>query len=103
VIAVSKLCCPVCGELLDILRGGSEYFKIRGCHSTIYVVELSPWLPSDVMQEMVNRFKRHLYDATITMLEKAKTMRHSYSHSFESDSGLSSYSDQSGSHVMENC
>ena len=54
-ISVSKLCCPVCWELLVLL--GSEIplsESFRGSHSTIHPVELPEWLPYKIKEEAVS-------------------------------------------------
>ncbi|KIM81780.1 hypothetical protein PILCRDRAFT_489866 [Piloderma croceum F 1598] len=49
IIAVSKRCCPVCWELLDILRDKCKQFHVCGRHSTLFPVELPSWLSEDYM------------------------------------------------------
>jgi hypothetical protein len=45
---VSKLCCPVCWELLKILRNNdSTDLYVDGHHATLFQVELPEWLPLD--------------------------------------------------------
>jgi len=70
-IAMSHLCCPVCWELLDILRGGATNFNVRGRHATLYPVELPRWLPRDVMEQMVIRFKKILLIEITAMMSVA--------------------------------
>lgn len=64
-IGVSRLCCPVCSELLSILahpniRPGEDTFNIDGFHSVISVTELPPWLPKSVLEEMLVYFSKVL-------------------------------------------
>jgi hypothetical protein len=59
-VAVSKLCCPICWELLDVLKGGSQDYSTRGHHYVMSPAGLPLWLPADVVQEMVVRFRRYL-------------------------------------------
>lgn len=62
-ISVSKLCCPVCWELLRTMKEKLELpnqFTVRGCHSNIYPVVLPKWLPQDIIDKMVGIFRRHL-------------------------------------------
>jgi hypothetical protein len=56
VIGVSKFCCPVCWELIQALRKKKQ-IEIRGCHSSLYLVELPPGLPSEVTHHLLQRFK----------------------------------------------
>lgn len=55
-IAVSKLCCPVCWELLSILEGKPPSVT-RGRHSTLYFQHLPSWLPRQVLEKMLKRFR----------------------------------------------
>lgn len=66
-IAISKLCCPVCAELLKVLRG-EDYVGTRGCHPNISAADLPAWLPLEVVKEMVARFQNHLCGALAHML-----------------------------------
>jgi hypothetical protein len=56
-LSVSKLCCPVCSYLLALLRKLPLDFVIRGDHSTLYPVELPPWLPDNIITQMLNKFE----------------------------------------------
>lgn len=67
---MSKLCCPVCWELLAVLRGDENKYSVRGCHATPYAVDLPAWLPANVLQEMIDRFRVHLRDELITLLDQ---------------------------------
>jgi hypothetical protein len=65
VVAVSRLCCPTCWEFLQVLKNGDkiqENLWVHGHHSTLLPVELPDWLPANVLQEMVLRYRRHLSD-----------------------------------------
>lgn len=42
--------------------------KSRGCHSTIFPVQLPPWLPSSVLEEMVARFEIFLLQEITSMM-----------------------------------
>ncbi len=58
---MSKLCCPVCWELLRTLnQDGRHNLIARGCHSTIYPVALPEWIPDHVHQDMVRKFRVYL-------------------------------------------
>ena len=59
-IAVSKLCCPVCSELLDLLRDGTHTFHIDGHHHTLVQVELPIWLPLDIVVKLTAKFEKIL-------------------------------------------
>ena len=94
-MAVSKFCCPACWELLAILRqlkGGG--LDTRGRHSTVYPVELPPWLPHDVLDALLWRFR----ELTRTELEKmvqkfnSRGTHHARSPSEESSSAASTSS-----------
>ena len=97
VIAASKLCCPICWELLSILRP-DDAFHVRGHHSTVYPVELPSWLPDDTVQEMLDRFTNFLSREITTMIAEdriAQKQGHLRTTSLESNSGLSVASDDS--------
>jgi hypothetical protein len=70
-VSVSELCCPVCWELLTILTEETP-LALRGCHSMIYPVELPKWLPSEVVDEMNERFQNHLRQEIEIMLQGAE-------------------------------
>lgn len=60
-VAVSKLCCPACWELMDILGDSSgPGYQVRGRHSTVFPVRLPPWLDEGVIQKLVTRFEQLL-------------------------------------------
>jgi hypothetical protein len=68
-IVASKRCCPICWELLDILRGKTKRFRVRGRHATLYPVELPEWLSPQVLGEMITRFQEIIYDEILRMLK----------------------------------
>ena len=70
-ISVSKLCCPVCWELLALL-GDEKPLSLRGSHSTIYPVELPKWLPPEIVDKMDKRFLNHLREEIEIMLNGAE-------------------------------
>ena len=75
VVAVCKLCCPTCMELFHVLRNGvqiQENLWVRGHHSTVFPVELPDWLPADVLQDMVLRYRQHLSEA----LQRFSRLKH---------------------------
>jgi hypothetical protein len=50
-----------------------DRFGVRGCHPTVYEVELPPWLPRDVMEGMVDDFEAVLRGEIFAMmLDKVK-------------------------------
>jgi hypothetical protein len=55
--AVSKLCCPVCSELFNLLRDDSDAFHIDGHHHTLFQVELPIWLPLDIVVKLTAKFE----------------------------------------------
>ena len=69
-ISVSKLCCPVCWELLAILNEDKP-LSLRGCHPMIYAVELPKWLPSEIVDEMNERFQNYLQQELDIMVRGA--------------------------------
>lgn len=63
-ISVSKFCCPVCWELLEVLNETNDkvQFVVRAYHSNLYPVCLPPWLPGAVLEKMIQRFGEKLYE-----------------------------------------
>jgi hypothetical protein len=63
-ISVSKFCCPVCWELIEILNetNSNVEFVVHAHHSNLYPVALPPWLSNDVLEKMIQRFKKKLYE-----------------------------------------
>ena len=64
-ISVSKLCCPVCWDLLDIMSASSNHqskpvFSVAGNHDTVYYVALPPIIPRDILNKMISRFRGYL-------------------------------------------
>jgi hypothetical protein len=90
-IAVSKLCCPVCWELLQLIGGDTDSFKVRGFHTTLYTVELPSWLPRDVVEKMVDLYGAHLRHELNRMMELPFNLSHN-----RTPSGQSDWSVQSG-------
>jgi hypothetical protein len=60
VISVSKLCCPVCWNLIEILKTMHGGIVVRGYHATVYPVVLPDWLPPDIVTQMLLRFRQYL-------------------------------------------
>jgi hypothetical protein len=69
-IAVSKLCCPICWEIIKILRGNGEEFEMRGRHSMLYALELPQHLPFEVLDGLIQRFKGFLQTEFQLMFQK---------------------------------
>ena len=92
-ISVSKLCCPVCWELLKILRNDdSTDFHVDGHHETLFQVELPEWLPLEIVVKLTARFEKILLEQIKTLVRDHK--RHTIHPSGQSGDGLSSdYSD----------
>src|SRR5882762_5291466 len=63
-ISVSQFCCPVCWNLIDVLNKMSKKVKfvVRAQHLNLYPVCLPPWLPDDVLDEMITRFRKMLFE-----------------------------------------
>jgi hypothetical protein len=100
---VSKLCCPICWELLDIL--GDERPSLRGSHSTIYPVELPGWIPPEIVEELEKRLQKHLHDEIEIMLsgvaEQPATIRRNRHATHESESNISIASSAHSTHDFE--
>ena|ERR1700692_3294257 len=101
-IEVSKLCYPMCEQLLDILRDGKlGVFMVRGYNSTVSPVELPPWLPAAQVQEMVNRFRKLLltevsiFMNTVIGESTIRTKTHTHSSSTKSNVSFSSSGSES--------
>jgi hypothetical protein len=97
-ISVSKLCCPVCWELLKLLRGKESTFDVRGYHNHLYMTDLPSWLPDSIVQQMVDRFWGYLrqglgsvidYDARIKSTTPVEPGHHRNISTETSASGLS--------------
>jgi hypothetical protein len=91
---VSKRCCPVCSELLNILRDTKHPFRVRGRHPTVFPVDLPPWLPRDVLLQMIARFRCFLLDEIKTMM--SPKLQHKRTSSEQSLSAMSN-----GSHMED--
>jgi hypothetical protein len=63
-MSVSKFCCPVCWELLNVLNKTNKkvQFVVRAHHSNIYPVCLPPLLPDNVLEMMIRIFGKRLYE-----------------------------------------
>lgn len=70
-IAVSNLCCPVCWELLKILRNDdSSDLYVEDHHQTLFRVELPDWLPPGIVVKLTARFKKILWSQIKTLIRR---------------------------------
>ena len=102
---MSTLTCPVCWELLVILRGNTSNFRVRGRHSCMSPVQLPPGLPEHVMEKMICQFRTYLLSEICTMVNKStegRQTRHNSTRSLESHSGLTVASYESGDNPKPN-
>jgi hypothetical protein len=74
------------------MEAPNDRFGVRGRHPTVYAVELPPWLPYKVMEDMVGRFERILDTQIFTMMVDRKR-RHT-----RKSSGQSASAASTGSH-----
>lgn len=98
--AVSKLCCPVCSELFNLFRDGSDAFHIDGHHHTLFQVELPIWLPLDIVVKLTAKFEKILGNQLRYLMNEH--CKHANTPSGQSRDGLSSDSsndDSDGDHV----
>ena len=58
---MSKLCCPVCWELLKLLHGDNhDQLQVYRHHNSLFHIDLLPWLPQLTLQTVVDRFTGYL-------------------------------------------
>jgi hypothetical protein len=82
-LAVSKLCCPVCWDLLDIMTRDSEgvaaqampHFSLLGHHSTIYPTALPPIIPENVQDQMISHFRSYLCNQLLQLRQPASDLK----------------------------
>ena len=86
---------------MDVLSGGSDDLNVRGCHPTVFPVQLPSWLPRNIMENMVAKFENRLLQEITSMKHEPRTAKGSHSRhpSKQSISGLSIASDDSDSSV----
>jgi hypothetical protein len=60
-------------------------FATRGQHYTVYQVELPPWLPREVLKEMVTRFEGILAEEIRAMMNWGRKFVHGRTDSGERD------------------
>jgi hypothetical protein len=70
IIGASTPCCPTCWELLDILKKKATDFAVHSRHTTLSQVQLPPWVPRDIMMEMVDRLRKILLHQITAMMGK---------------------------------
>ena len=56
-VLVSKLCCPVCWELFQVLRREDT---VCGCHPIVTPIALPQTFPKHVSKVLVTHFRAHL-------------------------------------------
>jgi len=62
-ISVSRLCCPVCWELMRVLRKDSDNFQVCGHHNRLMLLDLPHYLPAEAVSAMVVKFRSYLANA----------------------------------------
>ena len=82
------------------MRDEEDQFLVHGHHSIVYPIELPPWLPLEVYQKMVGRFRGYLRDKLDTIVCQANhhwqsQVGHRRCASVESESALSTITDAS--------
>lgn len=87
-ISVSKLCCPVCWDTLELLRGDSGKFKVRGHHAVLSPVQLPFWTSNHMMKKMVRLYEERLIEQ-IKILMSSEDGWRSRANSLQSNAGLS--------------
>jgi hypothetical protein len=63
-ISVSKFCCSVCWKLIEVLNKMNKkvQFIVRKKHPNNYPVCLPPWISVDILEEMISRLEKMLYE-----------------------------------------
>lgn len=70
-VAVSKQCCPVCWDLITLLRnsrGSSPRLAIRGYHPHIYPLVLPPCISDEIRAEMDSKFLGYLGSELVQLM-----------------------------------
>ena len=88
-IAVSKLCCPVCWDLLALLKINGEHPVVRGRHASLSPVDLPPWLPTGTVTAMVALYRNRLLKELVAMVSSKHKRTYSDTPSLQSDGGFS--------------
>lgn len=85
-IGVSKLCCPVCWDLLSILKnersknGQEKGLVVCGRHPTLHEVDLPRWLSLEVLKAMVDQYESKLYEELMGMAKRSEIQSERRSH-----------------------
>ena len=63
-ISVSKFCCPVCWELLNVLNETNDNLKfiVSAHHSNLYPACLPTWRSDRALEGMIEVFRKKLYE-----------------------------------------
>lgn len=91
-VSVSKLCCPVCWELFNILGMKKS---IRGCHPTVTPIALPETFSNEVNEMMVTRF-RTILCSQLRHLSASNIPFPTSHHHNSSESGYSAASSNEG-------
>jgi hypothetical protein len=81
-IAVSKSCCPVCWEIMNIFnrqnkeQGSSVRFQAHGRHPNLYPVDLPDILDESIKDELLTKFSITLLKNLISLLEEDARAAH---------------------------
>ena len=100
IISVSKLCCPVCWDLLTFMRGKvKQHLMVRGRHPVLSPVQLPLWVPSDILTLMTERYENLLLLEVIKMMAPVDAYDNS---DIESNAGFSSDGSEETASSMSN-
>lgn len=78
-IAVSKSCCPVCWDIVNIFNEQAKTtqepkplvcFRARGRHANLYPVDLPDLLDEGIKDELLKKFGIHLLKDLFSLLDK---------------------------------
>jgi hypothetical protein len=91
---------------METLKSKGERYIVDGRHSTVFSVQLPPWIDEDVARELVSAFEVHLWQELLTLhSQKSRVLKDGLSHVSEpsedndnqSHAGLSAPSNASSS------
>lgn len=69
-LQVSRLCCVLCWSLLSKLSIHPEqHFGARGCHAKVFPAQLPPWLPENVVQDMLILVRQMIQDEVHDLMD----------------------------------
>ena len=80
-IAVSKLCCPVCWDIINIFnrqnkeQGSSVRFQAHGRHPNLYPVDLPDILDEGIKDELLTKFSITLLKDLVSLFEADRTVQ----------------------------